>query len=139
MLPQALALVATVFTLMSLGFFVLGSTPLLILKHEVPMDSKVIRQVFHYCYRLVTAGAGAASLGFALTGRPLQSLGLGAVALLALGLHHWMMTRMDRLRMTMHDGDKAAIRRFRQLHIAGIALNVTQLVAIGVGLVKAGL
>ena len=59
MLPKVLALVATVLMLMSLGFFVLGSTPLLILKHDVPMDSKVVRQVFHYCYRLVAVMAAS--------------------------------------------------------------------------------
>ncbi|MEO7391189.1 MAG: hypothetical protein ABIU58_03380 [Ramlibacter sp.] len=74
MLPKTIALVSTVLLLMSLGFFVLGSTPLLILKHNVPMDSRVIR---------------------------------------------------------LHDGDTAAISRFRRLHMTGIALNAVQLVAVG--------
>ena len=46
MLPKALTLVSTVLMLMSLAFSVLGTTPLLILKHRVAMDSRVIRQVF---------------------------------------------------------------------------------------------
>jgi hypothetical protein len=29
----------------------------------------------------------------------------------------------------MHDGDIKAIRRFRELHVAGIALNIAQLAA----------
>jgi hypothetical protein len=33
------------------------------------------------------------------------------------------------LRGAMHDGDMNAIRRFRELHVAGIALNFTQLAA----------
>ena len=131
MWPKTLALVSTVLLLMSLGFFVLGSTPLLILKHEAPMDSRVIRQVFHYCYRLVAVAAMAGFVGYAFAGRPLFSLGLGCVAILALTMHHWLLTRMDALRATMHDGDTAAIARFRKLHVGGIALNATQLVAIG--------
>ena len=134
MLPKTLALVSTVFLLMSLGFFVLGSTPLLILKHDVPMDSRVIRQVFHYCYRLVTVVATAAAIGYGLAGRTGMSLGLACVAVLAVALHHWMMTRMDALRTTMHDGDRAAISRFRKLHVTGIALNIVQLVAVGVAM-----
>ena len=131
MFPKTLALVSTVLLLMSLGFFVLGSTPLLILKHDVPMDSRVIRQVFHYCYRLVTIAATAASTGYALAGKSLMSVGLACVAVLAIAMHHWLITRMDSLRATMHDGDVVAIAQFRRLHIGGVALNLVQLVAVG--------
>ena len=131
MLPKAIALVSTVLLLMSLGFFVLGATPLLVLKHDAPMDSRVIRQVFHYCYRIVAIVAAAGCVGHAWAGRPLLSLGLGCVAILAVAMHHWLLTRMDALRTTMHEGDTAAIARFRKLHIGGVALNATQLVAIG--------
>jgi hypothetical protein len=131
MLIKALALVSTVLLLMSLGFSVLGTTPLLILKHKLPMDSRVIRQVFHYCYRLVTVVAIAASIGHALAGRPVLSVSTGCIALLAVALHRWMLTRMDALRATMHDGDIHAVRRFRELHVVGIALNFMQLAAVG--------
>ncbi|WP_048441595.1 hypothetical protein [Caenimonas sp. SL110] len=136
MLPKVLALVSTVLMLMSLGFFVLGSTPLLILKHDVPMDSKVVRQVFHYCYRLVAVMAAAASLGFALQGRFALALFLVGIAGLALALRHWILKRMDQLRTTMHDGDTEAIRKFRRLHVTGIGLNLAQLVVIAVGLTR---
>ncbi len=136
MLPKVLALVATVLMLMSLGFFVLGSTPLLILKHDVPMDSKVVRQVFHYCYRLVAVMAAAASLGFALQGRFELALFLVGIAGLALTLRHWILKRMDELRSTMHDGDTEAIRKFRRLHVTGIGVNLAQLVVIAVGLTR---
>jgi hypothetical protein len=130
MLVKALALVSTVLLLMSLGFSVLGATPLLILKHKRAMDSRVIRQVFHYCYRLVAVVAIAASIGHTLAGRPLLSLCTACIALMALALHRWMLTRMDAERLTMHEGDMHAIRRFRELHIVGIALNLTQLAAL---------
>jgi len=130
MLLHAFSLVSTVLLLMSLGFFVLGSTPLLVLKHDVPMDSRVIRQVFHYCYRVVAVMATAATVAFALAGRPVWSASLGCIAVLALTLHHVMLTRMDALRTTMHDGDRAAITRFRKLHMTAIAINLTQLAAL---------
>jgi hypothetical protein len=93
------------------------------------MDSRVVRQVFHYCYRLVTVVAVAASMGHALEGRPLLSLCTGAIALMALALHPWLLIRMDALRVTMHDGDSAAVRRFRELHVTGVAMNFVQLAA----------
>jgi len=131
MLPKTIALVSTVLLLMSLGFSVLGSTPLLILKHDVAMDSRVVRQVFHYCYRLVTVVAAVGSAAYAFVGRPVLSVAIGAVAVVAIAMHHWLLTRMDSLRATMHDGDAAALAHFRKLHITGIAVNATQLVAMG--------
>jgi hypothetical protein len=139
MLLKAFVLISTILLLMSLGFSVLGPTPLLILKHDVAMDSRVIRQVFHYCYRLITIMATAATIAFALAGRPLLSVCLGCMAVLALVLHHVMLTRMDVLRTTMHDGDTAAISRFRKLHVTGIALNLSQLGALTWGMTQVAL
>jgi len=127
MLIKAIALVSTVLLLMSLAFSVLGTTPLLILKHKVPMDSRVVRQVFHYCYRLVTVLAIAASIGHALENRLLLAVCTGCIALMAVALHHWMLNRMDVLRATMHDGDIIAVRRFRELHVTGVASNLALL------------
>ncbi len=69
----------------------------------------------------------AASIGQALAGRSLLAVGTGCIAILAVVLHRWMLTRMDALRGKMHDGDMNAIRRFHELHVAGIVLNCTQL------------
>jgi hypothetical protein len=55
---------------------------------------------------------------------------MGCVALLAVTLRRWMLARMDVLRTTMHEGDRDAIRRFRKLHVAGIALNVTRFASV---------
>lgn len=133
MLPIAISMISTVLLLVFLGFFVLSSAPLLVLKHDVPMDSHVIRQVFHYCYRMVTVAAIAAAIGFGLSGRVALAIDVGCIAALALFMHEWLLTRMDALRETMHDngGDPAQIARFRKLHVGAILLNVTQLVALG--------
>lgn len=139
MLIEAFVLVSTVLLLMSLAFSVLGSTPLLILKHDVPMDSRVIRQVFHYCYRLIAIMATAATLALALAGRPWPSVFMGGIALLAMVLHRVMLSRMDALRPPIQDGDRKAISRFRQLHATGIALHLTQLGALSWGLTKVAL
>ncbi len=55
--------------------------PLLGDKHKLPMDSRVVRQVFHSCYHRVTGVAIAASIGHALAGRPLLSACTGGIAL----------------------------------------------------------
>ncbi len=139
MLLKAFVLVSTVLLLMSLVFSVLSSTPLLILKHDVPMDSRIVRQVFHYCYRMIAVMATAATVAFAWAGRPLLSACLGCIALLAIVLHRVMLTRMDALRPPMHAGDRSAISRFRQLHATGVALHLTQLGALTWGMTQVAL
>ncbi len=131
MFPKALALVSTVLLLMSMAFFLLGTIPLLILKHNEPMDSRVVRQVFHYCYRIVTVFALAACLGQSLMDHTLLAATAGGIAILALVLHRVVLDRMDAHRTTMHAGDQVALRRFRQTHVASIALNAMQLATIG--------
>ena len=121
---KALALVSTVLLLMTLGFSVLGTTPLLVLKHVQPMDSRVIRQVFHYCYRLIAVVAIAACIGNALVDHQDVSFCAGTIAILVLALHHWILISMDALRVTMHDGDTQAVSNFRQLHAIGVFMNI---------------
>ena len=139
MLIKTLALVSTVLLLMALGFSVLSSAPLLVLKHDVPMDSRVVRQVFHYCYRMVSIAGAGASIGFALSGRLQLAMAPGCIVLLSLAMHEWLLKRMDALRATMHDGDTAAIARFRKLHVCAVVLNVTQLVALGYAMTQLSL
>ena len=138
MLAKSIGLAATVLTLSSLGFSVLGSTPLLILRHDVPMDGRFIRQVFHYCYRVVAVFAITATLAHIVSQRMVLAIGLGVIAVLALTLHRWLLGRMDTLRLTMYQGsgDPLAIRRFRQLHAGAIGVNFAQLAALVAGLTQ---
>jgi len=135
MLNKALALVSTVLLLMSLGFSVLGTTPLLVLKHLQPMDSRVIRQVFHYCYRIIALMALAACLGNALEDRMGLSVYTGIMALWVLVLHRWMLARMDALRTLMQAGDSDAVRRFRFVHALGVGMNIV-LFALAIGAIS---
>lgn len=134
MLAPSIALATMVLTLVALGFFVLGGTPLLILAHDVHMDGKFIRQFFHHCYRIVAVFSGASSLAYALANRPVLALSLGGICALAVCMYRWMIPRMDRLRPVIDSGDPAAIRRFRQLHAGGLGLNLAQVVALVAGL-----
>ena len=138
MFAKSIGLAATVLTLSSLGFSVLGSTPLLILRHDVPLDGRFIRQVFHYCYRIVAAFAITATIAHTVSQRIGLAVGLGMIALLALAMHPWLLRRLDTLRLTMYEGrgDPLAIRRFRQLHAGAVGLNLVQLVAMIAGLTQ---
>ena len=73
---------------------------------------------------------------FALASRPLLSLAMACIAIIALTLHRAVPSRMDSLRTTMQDGDTAAISRFRKIHVTGIVLNLIQLVLLVRGITR---
>ena len=139
MLPTVMALMATVVLLVWMGFFMMGSLPLLVLQHDTPLDARFIRGLFNVYYLAVMPTASAAALSYAWTGRPLFALGMACIATLAFSLRRWLIIpRMDALRETAPATD-TVILQFRRLHIAGMVLNVVQLAAVAWALTRLGL
>lgn len=114
----------------------LGSLPLMILKHDTPMDARFIRGLFDVYYKAVIVVACAGTLASAVAGRRGLVFAMAVVGLVAFTSRRVILSRMDRLRTTMTAADTVGIRRFRQLHGAGMVLNVAQLLAICVGLTR---
>jgi hypothetical protein len=129
-----LAFSATVALLVWMGFFMMGSLPLLVLKHDTPVDAGFIRGLFNLYYWAVTLTASAGAIAFGLADRPILALVMTGIAAFALVSRHVIVGRMDRLRSTMTASDVPGIARFRRLHIGGMLLNVAQLSAVVVAL-----
>ncbi|MFH0128686.1 hypothetical protein [Variovorax sp. EL159] len=139
MLPTVIALIATVILLVWMGFFMMGSLPLLILKHDTPLDSRFIRGLFNVYYLAVMLTASAAALSYAWCGKPAFAFGMAFIAALAFALRRWIIIpRMDMLRHTI-PAVGASISGFHRLHIAGMVLNVAQLGAVAWSLTRLGL
>jgi hypothetical protein len=130
------ALISTVVLLVWMGFFMMGSLPLLILKHDTPVDSRFIRGLFNVYYVAImgTAAVGAGSC--VLAGRLAIALALTCIAGSGFAGRYWLVSRMDTVRSAMTADDFAAIARFRRLHIAGMLLNVALLAAVCFGLTR---
>jgi hypothetical protein len=133
------ALISTVLLLVWMGFFMMGSLPLLVLKHDTPLDSRFIRELFKVYYVALMATGAVGALSFALAGRAAIALALSAVAGLGFLGRRWFIPRMDGVRVTMTADDASAIRRFRRLHIAGMLLNVVLLGAFCFGMTRVSL
>lgn len=129
-------LISTVALLVWMGFFMMGSLPLLVLKHDTPLDARFIRGLFNLYYLaiMITATVGASSS--ALANRPTIALGLGFVGACGFAGRRWLVARMDRVRSTMTADDSVGIRRFRRLHIAGMLLNVALLAGFCIGMTQ---
>ena len=124
------ALVFTVALLVTTAYFVMGSIPLLVLKHDTPLDARFVRGFFNTYYVAAFVTATATSISFALAGRAGLAAGAAVMALIALGLRQKVIPKMDSLGAEIQSNAMDAIPGFRRTHIAAILFNVVQLVAI---------
>lgn len=125
-----LAVIFTVILLVITAYFFMGSLPLLVLKHDTPLDSRFVRGFFDTYYLAVMFSAGIAALGYALAGRVIFTVGATGLAVLATGLRRTIIPKMDAFRTQIEASEVHAIAGFRRLHMVAISANLAQLVAI---------
>lgn len=125
----------TVVTLVITGYFILGSIPLLVLKHDTPLDGKFVRGFFNTYYLLALPVLMATALSYAFAGRYVLAAGAAVLALLAFVLRSQIIAGMDAIRARIETTGSQAIRHFRQLHTTAIALNIAQLAVMVWGLI----
>ncbi|MEI6758894.1 MAG: hypothetical protein WCO22_00450 [Betaproteobacteria bacterium] len=129
-MAHSAALLFTVAMLMVTAYFLLGSLPLLILKHDNPVDAKFIRAFFNMYYRLALVTALGAAVSYALSGRPGFAVGAAANAALMWVLRGHVIPRLVALESRIKTEDLLAIPAFRQMHKTAILINLGQLVVI---------
>jgi hypothetical protein len=131
-MPAAMiaALFFTVALLVTTLYFILGSIPLLVLKHDTPLDARFIRAFFNIYYVAALATASATAISYAFAGRLGLATGAAALALLAVVLRKMIIPKMDALGARIQSNSTDAIPGFRRTHISAIAINIAQLVAI---------
>lgn len=124
------ALCFTVVLLVITAYFLMGSVPLLVLKHDTPLDSRFVRGFFNTYYLAAICAASATAFGFALAGRLVFAAGAAGLALLAIFLRRTVIPKMDALRAQIQVSEADAIAGFRRMHVMAILVNVAQLVVI---------
>ena len=127
MLAKVFPLLSIVLLVFPMGIFMLATPPLLILKHDTPVDGRFIRGLFNLYYVAVTTVAVVGAAGNTLAGRGSEALAMGGLAVFVFGVRRWMIFSMDKQRDAIARGESMAVPRFRRLHIAGMILNVLQL------------
>lgn len=124
------ALFFTVALLVTTAYFILGSIPLLVLKHDTPLDARFVRGFFNTYYVAAFVTATATAISFATAGRPGIAAGAAALALIAIALRKKVIPKMDALGAEIQSNYMDAIPGFRRTHITAILINIVQLVAI---------
>ena len=124
------AFVFTVILLFTTAYFLLGGLPLLILKHDVPLDARFIRGFFNVYYQAAFWAAIGACASYALWGRIPFAIGAAALAGLASLLRRYLLPAMEQLGSRIEANDIVAVRRFRRMHGAALVIVLGQLVVL---------
>ena len=124
------ALGFTVALLVTTAYFIMGSIPLLVLKHDTPLDARFVRGFFNIYYVSAIGTAGATAVSYAIAGRAGLATGAAALAGLAFVLRRKIIPKMDALGEQIQSNYMDAIPGFRRTHITAILINIAQLAAI---------
>jgi hypothetical protein len=124
------ALVFTVILLVVTAYFLLGSVPLLVLKHDTPLDARFVRSFFNSYYVAAIYAASATAVSYAFAGRLALAAGAACLALLSVALRGKVLPRMDSEQAQIQVSGADAISRFRRTHLTAILINLVQLVLI---------
>ena len=125
------SLIFTVAMLAVTAYFLFGSIPLLILKHDNTMDSKFIRSFYITYFKFAIVVSSAAAISYAAAVRPVQAMGAMAIAILTLVLRFKVIPQMDQLGSEIReDNNLMAIPEFRKIHKSAITLNFAQLITV---------
>jgi len=135
-LTKAFPFLSIVILLFPMGVFMLASPPLLILKHDTPLDGRFIRGLFNLYYIAVMTIGVIAAAGCALVGRGTVAVAMIVLVAFVFGVRLVVISQMDQLRGAIAAGELTAVSRFRRLHIAGMVLNVVQLGIVAWGMTR---
>ena len=126
-----ISLFFTVAMLAVTTYFLFGSIPLLVLKHDNNMDSKFIRAFYITYFKIAIVVSTAAAISYAAALRPLMTLLASTIAILTLVLRFKFIPQMDRFGSAIREDNKLmAIPQFRKIHKTAITLNVAQLITV---------
>lgn len=124
------ALFFTVALMVTTAYFFMGAIPLLILKHDTPVDGRFVRGFFNTYYLAAMVTATGTAVSYAFAGRFAFAVGAAALAVLALVLRGDIIGKMDHLRAQIESDNYRAIPSFRKTHLTAILINLVQLVVI---------
>lgn len=122
-LPDIAALVFTVVLLFTTAYFLLGGLPLLVLRHDSPIDARFVQGFFTVYYRAAFVAAAGAAVSYALGGRPWVALSAAGVVLVVATLRRRLIPAMVRLGQRIQSHDTGAVRAFRRVHAMALAVN----------------
>ncbi|MEI6028150.1 MAG: hypothetical protein WCT47_15815 [Betaproteobacteria bacterium] len=139
MFPTFAALFFTVVLMVTTAYFLMGGLPLLVLKHDTALDARFVRSFFDIYYKAAFFAATGAAISYALSSRPAFAMGNAGVAVMVMLLRTKLIAAMAQLDDLIQQGEMQAIRRFKKVHCAALAMNLAQLIGLVWGLTQISL
>jgi hypothetical protein len=130
MMPDNVALFATIILLLPMGYFLLASPAFLLVRLDIKPVTQLLRGMFNAYFVALIIAASIGALIVVLDGRLLLAMGMGLIAALAASSRRWFMPQMDARLSDRDAGDTDAVRRLRRLHWGGMLSNAVQLAAV---------
>ncbi|BDI03170.1 hypothetical protein [Sphaerotilus microaerophilus] len=127
--PHA-ALLFTVLLLATTAYFFMGGLPLLILKHDVPLDARFVRSFFRLYYRLAFVTATGTTVSHALAGQRLLAAGAAGIVLATFVVRGLLVPAMQFYGDGIQRSNLEALRRFRRTHTTVLLIILTEVVLI---------
>jgi hypothetical protein len=130
MMPDNVALFATIILLLPMIYFLLAAPAFLLVKLDVRPVAQLLRAMFSGYFLTLAIAGGIGALAVALTGRLLLAIGIGLIAAFAASSRRWFLRQMDARLSEKDAGNADAVRGLRRLHWGGMLSNAIQLVAV---------
>src|SRR5882724_5664279 len=130
MMPDNVALFATIILLLPMFYFLLAAPAFLLVRLDIAPIAQLLRAMFSgYFPPLAIAGA-IGTIAVAAEGRLVLAIGIGLIAAFAASSRRWFLRQMDARLSDRDAGDADVARRLRRLHLGGMASNAIQLAVI---------
>jgi hypothetical protein len=130
MMPDNVALFATIILLLPMFYFLLAAPAFLLVRLDIPQIAQLLRAMFSgYFLTLAIAGA-IGTIAVAAEGRLVLATGIGLIAAFAASSRRWFLRQMDAGLSDGDAGDSDAVRRLRRLHWGGMLSNAVQVAVV---------
>src|SRR4051812_47639672 len=116
MMPDPVALFATVVLLFPMGFFLMSAPAFLLVSLDIPPVTQLLRGLFSAYFLMVAIAGAVGTICVAFTGRIFIAMGIAAIAAFAVWARGWFLPRMDAQLSARDAGDAEAVRELRRLH-----------------------
>jgi hypothetical protein len=124
------ALLFSVLSLATTAYFFMGGLPLLILRHDVPMDARFVASFFRLYYRLALFTSSGLTASHVLAGQRLLAVGAAGLVLATLVVRGMLVPAMRLYGEGIQRQDEGALRRFRHLHSTVLTIILVEVALI---------
>jgi len=130
MMPDNVALFATIILLLPMVYFLLAAPAFLLVRLDIPPVAQLLRAMFNGYFLTLAVAAVIGTIAVAAAGRLVLAIGIGLIAAFAVSARRWFLRQMDARLGDRDAGDADAVRRLRRLHWGGMLSNAIQVAAV---------